>query len=104
MDRITLDTLASFPAQLEAHYAAVPADFRHWRPPSWDGIPSEHFTALEQVCHVCDIEVAGYQVRFARTLHERHPLLPSIDSEARAAEHAYASADPGLVFDAFRTA
>jgi hypothetical protein len=53
---------------------------------------------------VCDIEVAGYHVRFARTLREDTPFLPSIDSEARAREHDYAHADPDSVFAAFRAA
>lgn len=104
MDNATLAALAAFPAQLEAHYAAVPPPFRRWTPPDWDGIPSEPFNALEQVCHVCDIEVAGYHVRFARTLREDAPFLPSIDSEARAREHDYANADAVSVFAAFRAA
>ena len=104
IDRATLDALAAFPAQLEAHFGAVPPAFRQWTPPDWNGIPSEPFDAHEQVCHVCDIEVAGYHVRFARTLHEDAPLLASIDSEARAREHDYARADLTSVFAAFRTA
>jgi hypothetical protein len=60
MNAITLTTLANFPPQLEAHYAAIPAEFRHWAPPSWDGVPSEPFTAIEQVCHVRDVEIDGY--------------------------------------------
>src|SRR4051812_29710423 len=38
------------PDQLERLYRAVPAGFERWKPPSWDGIPGETFTALEQVC------------------------------------------------------
>jgi uncharacterized damage-inducible protein DinB len=104
LDSTTLAALAAFPAQLEAHFGAVPAAYRQWTPPDWNGIPSESFTALEQVCHVCDIEVAGYHVRFARTLREDAPFLPSIDSEARALEHDYAKADAANVFAAFRAA
>jgi len=89
MIETTLQTLAAFPQQLEAHYAAVPAGFRRWTPPSWDGIPSERFSALEQVLHVRDIEIAGYHVRFHRTLHEERPLLADIDSYALAAERGY---------------
>ena len=72
---MTLDALALFPRQLEAHYLAIPAGFEHWAPPAWDGIPSEPFTAIEQVCHVRDVEIDGYHVRFQRTLHESDPLL-----------------------------
>ncbi len=104
MNRTTLDALAAFPQQLELHYAAIPLDFKHWRPPAWDGIPSEHFTALEQICHVRDIEIDGYQVRFRRTVEERHPFLPGVDGDALAIERSYASADAAAVFAAFRAA
>jgi hypothetical protein len=60
MNPITVAALEAFPQQLEAHYAAIPASFRQWAPPSWDGVPSEPLTAIEQLCHVRDIEVEGY--------------------------------------------
>jgi zinc-binding alcohol dehydrogenase family protein len=66
MNNTTLNALAGFPEQLEAHYAAIPGEFLNWGPPSWDGIPSEHFTPIEQVCHVRDIEIDGYHVRLQR--------------------------------------
>ena len=62
-----------FPRQLEKHYAAFPPEYVNWAPPSWDGVPSEAFTAIEQICHVRDIEIEGYQVRFRRTLDEDTP-------------------------------
>ena len=34
MHAVTLQALAAFPDQLAAHYAAFPADFTHWAPPS----------------------------------------------------------------------
>ena len=52
-------------------------------------MPSEAFTAIEQVCHVRDIEIEGYQVRFRRTLDEDTPHLPSIDSETLARQRDY---------------
>lgn len=104
MHPITLTTLETFPRELEKHFAAFPAQFVHWAPPSWDGVPSEHFTAIEQICHVRDIEIEGYQVRFARTLNEESPILPSIDSEAIAKERNYGRADAAQVFAEFRAA
>jgi hypothetical protein len=104
MNPITLETLQAFPAALEAHYAAFPAAFVNWSPPSWEGIPSEPFTALEQICHVRDIELEGYHVRFRRTLEEQTPLLAFIDSEAITKQRDYASADPARVFAEFRAA
>ena len=104
MNTTTLSALADFPRQLAAHYAAIPGEFRHWSPPSWDGIPSERFTAIEQICHVRDIEIEGYHVRFQRTLDECNPLLMGIDSEALASTHSYATANAAEAFAAFRTA
>lgn len=104
MDRITLDALSAFPAQLEAHYAAIPAQFKHWAPASWEGVPSEPFTAIEQVCHVRDIEVEGYQVRLRRTLDELNPMLAAIDSETLAQQRAYATANAARALAEFRDA
>lgn len=104
MNPVTLSALASFPQQLEAHYAAVPAAFKHWVPASWEGIPSERLSALEQVCHVRDIEVEGYHVRIQRMLTETAPALASLDSEEMAVARSYSSADAGAVFAAFREA
>jgi hypothetical protein len=104
MQPITLAALEAFPRDLEAHYAAVPAQFVHWAPPSWDGVPSERFTAIEQICHVRDIEIEGYQLRIKRTLEEETPFLPSIDSEAVAKARNYGSAEPAEVFAGIRAA
>ena len=100
----TLNALADFPRQLEAHYAEIPREFRHWAPPSWEGVPSEPFTAIEQICHVRDIEIDGYHVRFQRTLQELNPTLPSVEGEKLASERSYATSDAVEVFAAFRVA
>lgn len=104
MNPTTLAALAAFPSQLEAHYAAIPEAFRHWAPASWEGVPSEAFTAIEQLCHLRDIEVEGYHVRFRRTLEEQHPVLASIDSEPLAVARGYGSADAKAVLAEFRAA
>ena len=100
----TLTALGDFPRQLEAYYAEVPVEFRNWRPPSWEGIPSEPFTPIEQVCHVLDIEVDGYHVRLRRALQETNPDLVSLDGERLARERRYATANVAEVFSAFRRA
>jgi hypothetical protein len=104
MHPITFAALEAFPRELEQHYAAFPAQFVHWAPQSWDGVPSEQFTAIEQVCHVRDIEIEGYQVRFQRVLDEASPFLPSIDSETLAVQRDYGRADVAKVFADFRIA
>ena len=100
----TLAALAEFPQALEKHYALFPAGYVHWAPPSWDGVPSEAFTAIEQVCHVRDIEIEGYQVRFRRTLQEDSPLLSSIDSETVAKHRDYGRSDASRALAEFRAA
>jgi len=100
----TFAALAEFPAALEKHYALFPAEFVNWAPPSWDGVPSESFTAIEQVCHVRDIEIEGYQVRFRRTLTEHEPSLASIDSESVAKQRGYGRSDAAQALREFRAA
>ena len=104
MDSITVDALAAFPDVLEAHYDAVPPEFKTWVPVSWEGMPSERLSALEQICHLRDVEIEGYHERLRRAVSESNPALPSLDSESMARERSYASADSGAVFAAFRSA
>lgn len=104
MNAFTLSALADFPPLLEAHYAAIPAEFKHWAPPSWDGVPSEPFTAIEQVCHVRDVEVDGYHLRFQRTLDELNPTLAALDGDTLAVERGYATTSAAEAFAAFRVA
>jgi DinB superfamily len=104
MNGITISALEAFPQQLEAHYALFPAAFKNWAPPSWDGVPSEPLTAIEQVCHVRDIEIDGYGVRFQRTLNESNPTLASIDTEGLARERAYGAANAAGTMADFRAA
>ena len=104
IDAVTLDALAAFPAQLAAHFALFPVEARHWAPSSWDGVPSEPLTAIEQVCHVRDIEIDGYQQRIRRTLAEDDPLLASLDTEALARERKYGEDDAATALAAFAAA
>ncbi len=104
MHAITLATLAAFPDQLAAHLAAFPFAAMRWAPSSWDGVPSEPLTAIEQLCHVRDIEVDGYHVRIRRTLSEERPTLASLDTDALARERAYAHDDATRALADFRAA
>jgi hypothetical protein len=98
------DDLADMPRELERALALVPHDRLGFRPASWDGCPSEHFSALEQVCHLRDIEQDGYHVRIRRMLDEQDPDLVSIDSYALADERRYAAAKMDAALNAFRAA
>jgi DinB superfamily len=98
----TLTALAAFPRQLEQFYDAIPIEYRNWTPPSWEGVPSETFTAIEQICHVRDVELDGYHVRFQRMLREKIPTLESLDGHELARERHYSEANDAEVFAAFR--
>ena len=104
MNAATLAALAAFPGQLDGFFSAIPKSHVRWSPPTWDGIPSESFNPIEQICHVRDIEIDGYQVRIRRTLAETAPLLASIDTDALVRERAYAHDEPARALAAFREA
>jgi hypothetical protein len=104
IDATTLSALASFPQQLEAFYAAIPSEYMNWAPLSWEGIPSEPFTPIAQICHVRDIEIDGYHVRFQRTLNEVNPTLATVDGDTLAIERSYATSNAAEVFAAIREA
>lgn len=101
---VTLKALADFPDVLAAHFGAFGPRLWLWSPPSWEGCPSEHFTALEQLCHVRDIEIDGYHDRFRRTLIENRPYLDGVDGDRLKIERDYARADPKTVLAEFRSA
>ncbi|MGU7781752.1 DinB family protein [Burkholderia sp. PU8-34] len=104
MNPTTLDALADFPRLLEAHFAAVPDGYASWTPDDWNGIPSERYSPLGQLCHVRDIEIDGYHVRLRRMLDEDRPLLVSLDGDALAVERRYDDAYASDVLAAFRDA
>jgi len=104
MNSATLQALTTFPQQLDAFYNAVPQAYRRWEPQSWEGIPSETFSPVGQVCHVRDIEIDGYHQRFRRALAEDNPVLPSIDGYRLAQERDYQNADAGEALATFSAA
>jgi hypothetical protein len=99
-----LKSLESFPQRLEDCFAQFQVAARNWRPMSWEGIPSERLTAIEQLCHVRDIERDGYHLRIRRTLAEESPVLEDIPGEPLAVERRYFEADAADVLADFRGA
>lgn len=104
LDSSSLQALDDFPDRLERLFLAVPVPLRQWAPASWEGMPSESFNALEQVCHLRDIEIEGYHVRFRRLLDQVQPRLASLDSYVLAREHGYVHTDAGEALAVFRAA
>jgi hypothetical protein len=99
-----LAELAAAPDEIASLVAQVPPAKLAWVPPTWDGIPGERFTALGQACHLRDIEIDGYHVRFGRTLREERPDLASLDSYELARERDYEADNPDAALAAFRKA
>ena len=66
--------------------------------------PSESLNAIEQICHVRDVEIDGYHIRFQRMLTESEPTLDSLDGYGLIQEKNYAQSDPMLVFKDIRVA
>lgn len=104
MNSTTMSALKKFPIQLEQFFNAIPESSWHWSPESWEGIPSETFNAIEQICHVRDVEIDGYHIRFQRMLTESEPTLDSLDGYALVQQKNYAQSDPTLVFKDIRAA
>jgi DinB family protein len=99
-----LHELEEMPRQLWQALQLVPGDRLAWRPASWEGCPSETLSAIEQVCHLRDIERDGYHLRIRRMLEESSPSLESLDSYALARDRRYESADLDAAFEAFSDA
>jgi hypothetical protein len=100
----TVTELGTMPDEFEKVFRQVPRNLWNWKPESWDGVPGESFSALEQACHLRDIEIDGYHVRFQRMLREDNPALESIDGYALARERKYEEQAPDAVLAEFRSA
>jgi hypothetical protein len=99
-----LSDLAAMPSEWERALHLLPADRLRWKPESWGGCPGETFSALEQACHLRDIERDGYHVRIERLLSESNPSLVSLDGYEIARDRAYDSADLSEALANFRKA
>ena len=75
-----------------------------WTPESWDGIPGERFSAIEQICHIRDIETDGYHHRIQAILKADNPTLGSVEGYELAIERNYKGADLKETIDAFQAA
>ena len=65
---------------------------------------ADEFSALENICHLRDLERQGYSARINRILNETDPQLGDFDGARVAAESNYNDEEPGLAFEAFQTA
>ena len=64
----------------------------------------EEFSALENICHLRDLELQGYAPRIRRMLDESNPVLPDFDGARVAAESNYHGEARSGALDAFAKA
>lgn len=64
----------------------------------------DEFSALENICHLRDLELQGYRPRIKRMLDETDPALPDFDGARVAAESSYNNEPPGAALEAFQLA
>ena len=104
ISELILDELAAAPAEFDRLLHAVPPSLWDFKPADWGGCPGETFSLREQLCHLRDLEIEGYQRRFQRTRAEDCPVLESVDGYALATERRYAETDPVAALAAFAAA
>ena len=62
---------------------------------------ADEFSALEQVCHLRDIEEEGYSLRIRKIMNENRPALPDLDGSRLARERDYNNQDFASALQAF---
>lgn len=87
--------LALTPARVRALVQNLQESEVHWKP------SAQEFSALEQVCHLNDLEREGYGARIEKLIHEEQPFLPDFDGGRIAAERDYNNQNLATALDAF---
>jgi len=64
----------------------------------------KEFSAIENICHLRDIEIEGYTPRISRILKEYKPRLPDIDGGRLAVEREYQTKDLSEALQSFANA
>jgi hypothetical protein len=81
--RHLLDNLAETPDALRRLLNDLSADELTSKP------GAQQFSALENICHLRDIEAEGYALRIGRLLAGGHPFMEDLDGTKLAAERHY---------------
>ena len=82
-----MEFLKETPAAVRRLTAEVPEHDLKWKP------SEDELSALEQVCHLRDLELEGYGVRIRTLLTETNPSLPDFDGGRFVRERDYNSQD-----------
>lgn len=91
-------TLRQMPEALRQHVTGLTDTQLHFQP------EGGYFSVLENVCHLRDIEIEGYNVRLKRILAEDHPKLADINGGQLARERRYNEQPLQPALDAFAKA
>jgi hypothetical protein len=65
---------------------------------------TDEFLAVENICHLRDLELQGYTPRVKRILAEINPVLADFDGARVAAESNYNSEHPNVALQSFELA
>lgn len=87
--------LAATPERVRQLVSDLTEDEARWKPSAGE------FSALEQVCHLTDLEREGYGVRIEKLTREADPFMPDFDGTRAAAERDYNSQSLEPMLDAF---
>jgi len=93
--RETLTFLAKTPQRVAAMIGGVQGKAAQMRP------AADAFSAVEQACHLRDIETEGYLLRARRMVAEDNPQLADIDGGKLAAERDYLLQDLAAAISIF---
>jgi len=92
-----MQSLAEAPAKLERLLRSISPQQLRMR-------DADQFSALENICHLRDIEIEGYSERIRRILQEQEPSLQDIDGAQLAIERDYNHDHVDSAFSAFSAA
>jgi hypothetical protein len=85
--KTVLNSLQETPEEIRRLTTGLRDAQLRWKP------KKDHFSVLENIRHLRDIEMEGYATRLRRILNETRPFLPDIDGPKLASERDYNSQD-----------
>lgn len=89
-----LDTLSATPDRVRSLIAGLSDEALSYAP------GPDVFSLRENVAHLRDIDLLGYEPRIARTLDEEYPSLPEVNGAQIAAEGDYQHVDVDAALEA----
>ena len=92
-----IQSLAQTPLLLESALSQLSPEAQKWK-------NQDEFSALENICHLRDIEIKGYGQRLQRILQEDKPALADIDGGRLAIERDYNNQSADKALEAFSAA